>query len=49
MKKLNSREGTLNPHQMLFGINQGSTYEDLRIEHMKQIRELDLNGYASEA
>ena len=46
MKKLNSREGTLNPHQMLFGINQGSTYEDLRIEHMKQIRELDLDGYA---
>lgn len=31
---------------MLFGINQGSTYEDLRIEHMKQIAELDLDGYA---
>ena len=34
------------PEQLLFGINQGCTYEDLRIEHMKQIRELDLDGYA---
>ena len=31
---------------MLFGINQGSTYRDIRIEHMKQIVDLDLNGYA---
>ena len=46
MSLLNSREGTLNPHQLLFGINQGSTYEDLRVEHMKQIEELDLDGYA---
>ncbi len=44
--KLNSQEETINKQQMLFGINQGSTYADLRIEHMKEIRELDLNGYA---
>lgn len=46
MDRLNSLDTTINRHQMLFGINQGSTYEDLRIEHMKQIAELDLNGYA---
>ncbi len=46
MKRLNSLETTLNPHQLLFGINQGCTFSDLRIEHMKQIRELDLDGYA---
>ncbi len=46
MDRLNQLEETINPHQMLFGINQGSTYKDIRIEHMKQIRELDLNGYA---
>lgn len=46
MARLNALEGTVNPHQMLFGINQGSTYTDLRIEHMKQIAELDLDGYA---
>ena len=46
MERLNSLERTINPHQMLFGINQGGTYEDLRIEHMKKIRELDLPGYA---
>ncbi len=44
--RLNSLPETINKDQMLFGINQGSTYEDLRIEHMKQIRELDLDGYA---
>lgn len=44
--RLNSLETTINPHQMLFGINQGSTYADLRIENMKQIAELDLDGYA---
>ena len=38
MKELNSLETTINPKQMLFGINQGSTYDDLRIEHMKKIR-----------
>jgi len=46
MARLNSLENTVNPHQMLFGINQGSTYADLRIEHMKKIAELDLPGYA---
>lgn len=46
MQRLNSQEGTLNKRQMLFGINQGSTYADLRVEHMKKIRELELDGYA---
>lgn len=46
MKRLNSLETTINKHQMLFGINQGSTYDDLRVEHMKKIAELDLDGYA---
>lgn len=46
MKRLNALEGTVNPHQLLFGINQGCTYEDLRIENMKQIVDLDLDGYA---
>lgn len=46
MCKLNSMDTTINKEQMLFGINQGSTFEDLRIEHMKKIRELDLPGYA---
>ena len=46
MQRLNSLETAINPKQMLFGINQGSTYEDLRIEHMKRIAELDLDGYA---
>ena len=46
MQRLNSLPDTINKHQMLFGINQGGTYEDLRIEHMKQIAELDLDGYA---
>ena len=46
MARLNALPDTLNPNQMLFGINQGSTYEDLRIEHMQKIAELDLEGYA---
>ena len=46
MKRLNGLPGTVNPKQMLFGINQGCTYEDLRVEHMKHIAELDLDGYA---
>lgn len=46
MARLNSLPETLNPQQKLFGINQGCTYDDLRIEHMKQIAELDLDGYA---
>ncbi len=46
LERLNSMEGTVNPGQMLFGINQGATYKDLRIDHMKKIRELYLPGYA---
>lgn len=46
MDELNSLENTINKEQMLFGINQGSTYKDLRIEHMKKIKELNLDGYA---
>ena len=46
MARLNSLPDTLNPRQMLFGINQGCTFEDLRVEHMQQIAELDLDGYA---
>lgn len=46
MQRLNSLETTLNRNQLLFGINQGCTYDELRIEHMKQIAELDLDGYA---
>lgn len=46
MNRLNSLPDTVNPEQMLFGINQGCTYNDLRIEHMKEIAELDLAGYA---
>ena len=45
-KRLNGLEETINKHQMLFGINQGGTYDDLRIEHMQAIAELDLPGYA---
>ena len=46
MARLNSLPDTINPHQMLFGINQGCTYDDLRAEHMKEIAALDLDGYA---
>lgn len=46
MDRLNAQERTINKHQMLFGINQGSTYEDIRIDNMKRIAELDLDGYA---
>ncbi len=46
MGRLNSLEDTLNKKQMLFGINQGAVYEDIRIEHAKRIRELELDGYA---
>ncbi len=46
MKRLNSLPDTINPHQLLFGINQGCTYDDLRIQHMKEIAALDLDGYA---
>lgn len=46
MERLNSLPDTINKHQMLFGINQGCTFDDLRIEHMKEIAKLDLDGYA---
>lgn len=46
MARLNSLEDTLNKQQMLFGINQGGTFEDIRIDHAKQIAELELDGYA---
>lgn len=44
--RLNSLDDTINKNQMLFGINQGSTYADLRIEHMKAIREINCEGFA---
>ena len=44
--ELNSREDTINKNQLLFGINQGAVYNDIRIEHAKRISELDLPGYA---
>lgn len=46
MKRLNGLEDTINKQQMLFGINQGGVYEDIRIEHAKRIAEMDLDGYA---
>lgn len=46
MHRLNQLEDTINPKQMLFGINQGATYADIRIEHAKRISEMDLDGYA---
>ena len=46
MEELKKREDTINPHQDLWGINQGGTYPDIRIDHMKRISELDLPGYA---
>ncbi len=46
MQRLNEKEDTINRQQMLFGINQGGTFEDIRIAHAQQIGELDLDGYA---
>ena len=46
MARLNALPDTVNPHQLLFGINQGCVYDDLRVEHMKAIADLDLDGYA---
>ena len=46
MDRLNGLEDTINRRQMLFGINQGAIYDDIRIEHAKKIAELDLDGYA---
>lgn len=46
MARLNSLDETINKKQLLFAINQGGTYDDIRIEHMKTIAEADLDGYA---
>ncbi len=46
MERLNSLDDTINKNQMLFGINQGATFDDLRIENMKTISQFDLDGYA---
>ena len=46
MDRLNSLPDTINKNQLLFGINQGCTFDDLRVENMKEIAELDLDGYA---
>lgn len=46
LEELNAAPGTINPDQLLFGINQGGIYEDLRVAHAKEIAELDLPGYA---
>lgn len=46
MNRLNSLDGTINKQQMLFAINQGGIFKDLRVEHMKEIAELNLDGYA---
>lgn len=46
IERLNALHDTINKNQLLFGINQGCTYDDLRIEHMKEIAALDLDGYA---
>ena len=46
MNRLNGLERTINQEQMLFGINQGGTFEDIRVEHAKRISEMDLDGYA---
>lgn len=46
MTRLNALEDTINPQQMLFGINQGGTFADIRIEHARRISEFDLDGYA---
>ncbi len=46
LDRLNALEGTVNPNQLLFGINQGGTYDDLRIENMERIKEIECDGYA---
>ncbi len=46
LARLNALPDTINPKQMLFGINQGATFDDLRVENMKEIAKLDLDGYA---
>ena len=46
MNRLNSLEDTVNKHQLLFGINQGAVFDDIRIDHARRIAEMDLDGYA---
>ncbi|MDO5131540.1 MAG: tRNA guanosine(34) transglycosylase Tgt [Eubacteriales bacterium] len=46
MRQLNAREDTVNPGQLLFGINQGAVYHDIRIDHARRIAEMELDGYA---
>ena len=46
MARLNSLPDTINPHQLLFGINQGGVFDDIRIDHAKEIAAMDLDGYA---
>ena len=46
MARLNAKEDTINRNQLLFGINQGTTFEDIRIEHAKRITQMELDGYA---
>ena len=46
MKRLNALPDTINPHQLLFGINQGAIFEDIRREHAKEIAQMELDGYA---
>ncbi len=46
MARLNSLPDTINKEQLLFGINQGAIYDDIRIDHAKRISELELDGYA---
>ena len=46
MARLNAKEDTINPQQMLFGINQGATYPDLRVWHMQETAKIDCDGYA---
>ena len=46
MARLNSLDDTINKNQMLFGINQGAVFDDIRIEHAKRIADMDLDGYA---
>lgn len=46
MRELNGREDTVNPSQLLFGINQGAVFDDIRVEHAKRISEFELDGYA---
>ena len=46
LDRLNKQEDTINPNQMLFGINQGCVFDDLRVQHMKELASMDLDGVA---